>query len=201
MNYTCARCNEPFKSPYRGRKFCSRKCYGIKSRGSGNSRWIGGRRFFQGYWMLYVPGHPTACKNYILEHRIVMEKHLGRYLKTKEVVHHKNHDKSDNRIENLELMDIREHSRHHGKDNKGCNRIISKKLAQKILSEYRKTDINVIPLALKYGVVRTVILDILHGQEAYDFIKNPIKHRLPIRRKNYCVADSLGHKRTKRNIV
>jgi len=76
-----------------------------------------------GYRMVQAPaGHPgTDSKGYIREHRLVMGQKLGRPLKKSEVVHHLNHDKLDNRPENLELMDLGSHtSLHHtGKVGRG----------------------------------------------------------------------------------
>jgi hypothetical protein len=44
-----------------------------------------------------------------------MEQHLGRLLRSDEIVHHLNGDKLDNRLENLTIMTLREHAVEHGK--------------------------------------------------------------------------------------
>lgn len=44
----------------------------------------------------------------------MMEKHLGRYLLVSECVHHENHQRADNRIENLKVMDWPSHQIEHG---------------------------------------------------------------------------------------
>lgn len=69
------------------------------------SGWRGGRKETkQGYVYIHSPEHPLRdINNYVSEHRLVMEKHLGRLLFRNETIHHKNGIRNDNRLENLEL--------------------------------------------------------------------------------------------------
>lgn len=97
----------------KGRKFPNEN---RDQRGEKNNAYRGGRVIHvAGYILVRCEGHPRAKHRgqYVMEHILVMEKHLGRYLREDECVHHINEIKSDNRIENLELTNKKEHSRYH----------------------------------------------------------------------------------------
>ena len=69
------------------------------------------------YNFALIPGHPNAnANNYVLYHILVMENYLGRFLTKNEVVHHKDENKNNNNISNLELMSARDHVINHNKE-------------------------------------------------------------------------------------
>lgn len=75
-------------------------------KGASNPMWRGGRSVASNGYVLIRVGidhHLADVRGYAYEHRVVAEQHLGRKLKPGEVVHHKNHNKQDNRPENLEV--------------------------------------------------------------------------------------------------
>lgn len=89
------------------------------------------------------------------EHRLIMEEYLGRKLSRNEVVHHINGNKKDNRIVNLEVMNLSEHSRKEMKGNThspvkkhkgelflcpGCNLYLPRKSFNKNKNSYFKIE-------------------------------------------------------------
>lgn len=123
------KCLENSKKAHKGKK-------GFNNKG-------GKRTNKQGYIEVWKPEHPNANKKgYILEHRLVMSEYIGRPLLDSEDVHHKDKDKSNNDISNLELMTKSEHTKYHEynekekhKGNKrkeckypGCNEMTNSKM-------------------------------------------------------------------------
>lgn len=125
INRICKQCKKHYQSNCgRNEVFCSKKCQTLYQigkplspkhiknlrkaklgkRGKFTNHWKGGKiKDNRGYIIIRMPEHPFAVNNYVPEHRLVMEKHIGRYLKHKEIIHHINHITDDNRIENLML--------------------------------------------------------------------------------------------------
>lgn len=116
IKFKCKECNKirkfiPWQLKTTGgslRKFCSRKCwqdYVRKNTLKGEKHWAykGGRfKIGEGYIELryWKDGKPIR----ILEHRKIMEEYLKRKLSKNELIHHKNGIKSDNRIDNLQIV-------------------------------------------------------------------------------------------------
>ena len=127
----------------RQKRFCSKPCYGkfLKENpehrnhfkpgaipwnkglvgymaGDKHWNWKGGRRKHSGgYIEVKCEDHPRANSGgYVMEHRLVVEQHLGRLLEDGEVVHHIDGNRKNNEIDNLDIMTNSEHSALHARE-------------------------------------------------------------------------------------
>lgn len=130
MSKPCEACGNQFVSRKKTARFCSRPCMWSRN---------GRPRTKDAYWWKtskgYIAGRVFvggAWKD-VKQHRWLMEIHIGRSLEPHEDIHHRNGDKSDNRLENLEIVG---HSLHSTMTN--GNRTYKRGLKHNVSSDVRR---------------------------------------------------------------
>lgn len=106
----CGTCGAVFRPVKATAKYCSLPCARKKNGGHNikyQTWWTNGRGYIEGR-VLTAQGHRR-----VKQHRFVMECAIGRLLRRDEDVHHKDGNKANNDIGNLELLDHGDHTREH----------------------------------------------------------------------------------------
>ena len=103
----CIICTKQFETvPSSPKKYCSIKCYGD----SCSKRIVGAG----GYILIYKKDHPAANRNYVAEHRLVVEAVIKRYLMPNETIHHIDLNRKNNNFDNLYIFNSKsEHTIFH----------------------------------------------------------------------------------------
>jgi len=135
----CEHCGKEFGRPRRvnakgkGIRFCSISCANKSTRSS----LIKQKTKRHKYISIWKPEHPINYNGRVLEHRLIVEKIIGRYLKKEEIVHHINYLEDDNRKENLFLCHTyKEHDKIHRKSRYLIKEFIREKGLKEELTKY-----------------------------------------------------------------
>lgn len=119
----CLECKKRFLPKRPEQVYCTKSCASVKKGKMRQGQKTGPRKNWEyaeqidknGYVKCYGRLHPYSNGRHMIpKHVIVMELSIGRKIKSTEVVHHKNGNRQDNKLENLELMTRSMHSKLHG---------------------------------------------------------------------------------------
>jgi hypothetical protein len=104
----CSHCGKSFRPKHQASRYCSRSCAwsnnGKNQQRVTESWWLDQKGYLQGFVRV------NGIKKRVKQHRWIIERHLGRTLLPTEDVHHINGNKTDNSIENLQVIDHGSHS-------------------------------------------------------------------------------------------
>lgn len=129
--------------------------------GSAHYRWNGGTIITKdGYRKIRVgKSHPLADSNgYAYEHALVVVSAIGGLPGVGEVIHHTNGDKTDNRLENLELLTRREHESAHGRLKLSDQQVVAMRNAFSM-------GCGLAELAAKYGIAVGYASKVVRGEK------------------------------------
>lgn len=109
-----------------------------------------------GYVWEWCPRHPAAKLGWIAQHRLEVELSLGRFLADEEVVHHKDHDRANNTLENLEMFASQvEHMRDHQSGSKTKDPLV----IERIRTAAADPTVNVASLGMSPTSVRKICVE------------------------------------------
>lgn len=141
ITIVCSNCQlKLFRKQRNRHSFCSNKCRSEFLKSDKNPYALKRKFKTSGYVLVRNPTHPFAVKGFVPEHRLIMEKKIGRILRKDEFVHHINAVKDDNRLSNLWLTN----EWHHGVSHKSLESILKELLDNDFVRFDRKKGLYIV---------------------------------------------------------